>query len=765
MATAGEMIVHPQELEDSHETPIRESIFASAADEEDAVVDLAAWIQSELNRAMAARLNIETVWEENLRMYEGVSATAIKNTPIENASNIEVTLGATACEGIYAQIINLIFQVDPIVTVRETGATGHWKEHVKDLQRFVDVLAKSKLGLREAAENAVLDDVKLGTGVIYTRWQERTKKTQVETVTERGPVMRAVPVEDFFVPGGAYSDLQTERWVGFRQYLTWNELNQRSKDLGWNIDEVIPSGGLDRTRRTRERLGRHDSLGHHTGGEDTDSGTLYQIFTLWCLYDFDGDGILEDLLVTYDFGSRGVIAWGFNPYDRRPFNVMRYQLREHLFYGLGVIEMMRPYQGGATNLYNNWIDNSQLANTRFWVGKHGAIPNNQLRIWPNRYLPLPNPREDLIPHVMADTYPSAPLALQTTMSLGAKRVGVDDLGNPQTRGGVLGNRTPGITALSMLQRSNERFGPAFDAARRTVSGAVREALFRYQERLLLGDAAVRQELVQMFGEDSAQRLIEIMTDPQFDNGVTVELTASSAQVNRESDRQNWILLFQQIFTFGERTALGNRTPGITALSMLQRSNERFGPAFDAARRTVSGAVREALFRYQERLLLGDAAVRQELVQMFGEDSAQRLIEIMTDPQFDNGVTVELTASSAQVNRESDRQNWILLFQQIFTFGERIMQLVGVIESPETGPLMKDTAQQLVNIGNEIMSRTMRTFDQVRDPTSFLIELNQELLEGDQSVDENQLAALGDALAQQFGGGQNGVGSDVGALGL
>lgn len=645
MATAAVMDFHPEELEQGQDTPIRESIFTSGDHRDEAIADLGAWIESELNRSMGARRDIETVWEDNLRQYEGVSAHGIKNVPIENASNLEITLGATAVEGIYAQIINLIFQVDPLVTVREVGATGRWKEHVKALQRFVDVLSKSKLGLREAAENAILDNVKLGTGILYTRWQERTKKTQVETVTQRGPVVRSVPLEDFFVPGGAYSDLQDERWVAFRQWLTQNQMNQRERDLGWDIEGAIPSGILDRTRQTRERLGRHDGMSQHTAAGESDNNQLFQVFTFWALYDLDGDGILEDILVTYDFGSRKVMKWSFNPYDRRPFTAMRYQLREHLFYGMGVIEMIRPYQMGATNLYNNWVDNSQLANTRFWAGKHGSVPNNQLRIWPNRFLPLANPREDLIPHVMADTYPSAPMALQTTMSLASKRVGVDDLGNPQSRGGVLGNRTPGITALSLLQRSNERFGPAFDAARRAVSGAVKQALYRYQERLLMGDEVVIQELTTMFGIEDATLLTEVMTSPTFDDSMAVELTASSAQVNRESDRQNWILLFQQVFTFGER----------------------------------------------------------------------------------------------------------------------IIQLVQLIESPEAGPLLKDTAQQLVDLGNEIMSRTMRTFDQVRDPTSFLIELNQELVQADESVDQNQLAALGSALAQQFGG-QNGAagGADVGA---
>lgn len=652
MGITADVTVHPEELEDNQDTPIADSIFSSAQEEEEAVAALSVWIESELNRSMGARRDIETVWEENLRQYEGVASKTIKNIPIENASNLEITLAATAAEGIYAQIVNLIFQVDPLVTVREISDTGRWTEHTKDLQRFTDVLARSKLELRDAAENALLDAVKLGTGVLYTRWGVREKKTQVRRIVERGPKAKAVPIEDFFVPGGAYSSLQTERWVAMRQWLTAHDLNLRERDQNWDIAGAMPGGLLDRTRMVRERLGRHDGMGQHTASGETEQNALYQIFDFWCLFDIDNDGIDEDLLVTYDFGSRRVLKWRFNPYDRRPFEAFRYMIREHLFYGIGVVEMLRPYQMGASNIYNNWVDNSLLANTRFWVGRHGAVPNNQLRIWPNRYLPLPNPRDDIIPHQMADTYPSAPAALQMTLQFAAKRVGADDLGVGP------GGRAGGV--------------------------------------------------------------------------------------------------------------LGNRTPGITALSLMQKSNERFGPAFDAARRAVSGCVKQSLFRYQERLLAQDADVILDITRMFGAESANRIFELLMDPTFDDAMAVELTASSAQVNRESDRQNWLLLVQQVITVGEKIMGLVQIIESPPeagVGPLMKDTARQLVDMANEILGRTLRTFDQVRDPGRFLIELNEELVAADETQEPETLRALGAALEQFGGGALNGAGpsTDVGAV--
>lgn len=613
----GEIVVHPEEVTDE-----------LVVDEERLGV-LARWLDSELHRAEGARSELRLVWENNLRLYEAVAERTRRNVPIENASNIEIPLGAIAADSVYAQIINTIFQIEPLITVREVGESGEFTENVKALQRFVDVLAR-KIRLRPAAENAILDDVKLGTGILYTRWTERRKKTAAASeVVSRGPIVQGVAIEDFFVPGGACDDLDNERWVALRYHLTEHELNVRARDLEWEVEGALESPSQDRVRQIRERLGRHDGRQSRRGSESGDSGgKIFEIYDFYCYFDIDGDGLDEDLLVTWDRGSRSVLKITFNPYDRRPFSVMRYQLREYLFYGLGVIEMLRPFQQGATNLYNHWVDNSLLANTRFWVGKHGAVPNNQMRVWPNRFLGVSNPRDDIIPHQMADTFASAPQAIQQTVSFAERRVGLPEVSG-QRPGGVLGSRTPGITALSVLQKTNERFGPAFESARAGVAGAVRQAILRYQERLLGG--------------------------------------------NRDTE--------------------------------------------------------------------------DDIIAMLGEERGGLVVAILRDPRFDDTVAVELTASNAQVNKEADRQNWLLLFQQVITLGQQLTGLAQIIDSPETGPVTKNVAQQLADVARELLERVYRSFDQVRDPTALLVDMNAAIAEAEAQQPPDALAQLGALLGQ------------------
>ena len=598
--------------------------------EEELVVDevqltaLERWIEGELNRAEGARTQLERMWRNALRLYEGVPRRRRRNMPIENASNLVLTIGAIAADSVYAQILNTIFNVDPLLTVRQVAETGSLTEETKAMQRFVDVLA-GKIDLRQAVENTLLDNVQMGTGIMYVRWREKRKKTKVDQVVTRGPMVRSVPVEDFFLPGGAFDDLQNERWVAMRYRLTEHEMNLMARDFAWDIANIRESSHVDQVRTMRERIGRHDGTVTRRNEAGQFGGRTYQVFDVYCLFDIDGDGIDEDLLITYDKGSRKAVAIGYNPYDNRPFESMRYQKRSHLFWGLGVIEMLRPYQEGATNQYNNALDNSQLANARFWAGKHGAVQDNEFRIFPNKFLPLADPANDLRALPMADIYPSAFQNLQQTIQFAERRVGVSDI-TGQRPAGILGSRTPGITAMSILQKSQERFGPAFDSAREAISAAVRQAVLRYRERLLARDLDAEQDV---------------------------------------------------------------------------------------------------------RLMM--------------EDRADLVIALLLDPRFDDVISVELTASTAKINRETQQQNWILLTQQIITLGERQIQLAQLVDDPQVGEVTKNVARQLADVATELLDRVMRSFDQVRDPTRLLIDMEAAIEEAEANQPPNAMNELAGLL--------------------
>ena len=175
------------------------------------------WLFQELSYAKGARTIQEFLWRELLRLYEAVPKNPIRNVPVENAPNIEVTLGAIASDSLYAQMLDLIFSVSPFVTARAQDT--RWTPHAKALQRWANFrAAQPSTNLRDAVENALLDNVQLGTGVFYIPFREHVKKTHSYQVKERGPYIAAVPIEDVLVPGGAYGDIQRMRWFAMRSW-------------------------------------------------------------------------------------------------------------------------------------------------------------------------------------------------------------------------------------------------------------------------------------------------------------------------------------------------------------------------------------------------------------------------------------------------------------------------------------------------------------------------------------------------------------------
>jgi hypothetical protein len=206
--------------------------------------------------------------------------------------------------------------------------------------------------------------------------------------------------------------------------------------------------------------------------------------------------------------------------------------------------------------------------------------------------------------------------------------------------------------------------------------------------------------------------------------------------------------------------LGSRTPGITALSMLQKSNERFGPAFDSARVATAGAVKQALFRIQERLMAADPDAEQYVINLLDEEAGRAAIEALRDENFDNSYDIELTASSARVNREVERQNSLTLLQTLMSYYEKVLMLTQVAATPQLPPPVKEVAMQIAEKMGEIVDRTIRTFDQIKDPAAFVITVTEEL---------DQLAVAADPLQQLLasipqggeGGGEPEPGAAVG----
>ena len=176
----------------------------------------------------------------------------------------------------------------------------------------------------------------------------------------------------------------------------------------------------------------------------------YAIGLTYGYFDIDDDGIDEDIEVTWNMTTGGVLKVCWNRYDLRPFVLECYQDRAHVAYGIGVMEMVVPFEMELTEIHNNRIWNMMIANTKMYTGPEAAM-GEATEIYPGKY--IPNDGGPITVLDMGQVNNAPVQAEMQAMSMAEKRVGTNELSAPAR----LGGRTPGITALSALQQANRRF--------------------------------------------------------------------------------------------------------------------------------------------------------------------------------------------------------------------------------------------------------------------------------------------------------------------
>lgn len=579
------------------------------------------FLNGEIEDAYSARQAEEKSWEESLRQYHARPKEAVKDIPVENAPNVEVPLVGTACDALYAMVLDLIFSLRPTLTASSAAFDDEQLiEVAKCAQDFGNWGERNEWRLRDAMEHACLDVIQLGTGVLFIPHLVYRRQTDIARMVDQGPRILSVPLEDFLMPSGSYNDVQEMPWVAHRQWFTEGELRSRAKYLGWDIEGIEPITTVGWVRSRRESFGRvQTNLRLNT--------PLYEIHTVYPYFDIDNDGYDEDLCLIFDRRSRKILKASYNGYDCRPYEVGRYQLLAHLPYGLGAGEMLRSMQDEASTLHNAKTLNVLMANARMWLNQAGSgIDEPMLKAYFNRVITVNNMEAFKELQMSTAHTPAVALHEASILQFAERRVGTGELSNPRP--------------------SN---------------------------------------------------------------------------------------------------LLSSRTPGITALTAMQTVNRRFTAAFDQMRLMGSRAVQQCFMRYRERLLVNDRQSRQTIEKVVGKDRANPLIDALKSPDFLQNVLIEFTASSALVNQAQERQDAVQLYQILQGYYSGIMNMMTVAASPQAPPEIKDVAAKIVKAGGEAVERTIRTFDKVRDPRAFIIDLENNVDQAVGPVSPDLMAQLASIL--------------------
>jgi hypothetical protein len=494
---------------------------------------LGEWCTQTRLRSDNARNAYERDCMADLRQYAGIPTVGERNIPIDNAPNIEITIGALCVETIYASFIELVTQAPQLVTVIPRKGYEDYADAVQD---FIDWGCREAFNLEQVINVAPFECVQLGTMAVYIPYAEKIRVTDTMKVIDRGPRCIPLVLEDFHLPEGSQGDIQTDPWVEMDIWVSGeNDLRQRAKFSKWNyfdVSRVTRAADIPELTQRRYDVSRDQS-------NPTAEGNLYHLCYRCAEYDIDDDGINEEIEIIWDKTSGNVLDVRYPTYQTRPFEMAVYQIRNRVAWGLGVQRMCAPYEEEISLIHNERTLNMRLANSRIWKASR-TIAAFLTKLWPGKVVEVSR-QDEFSGEAMADIYPSSEAGEMMTLSIVERRTGISDQGS--SAGQRIGTRTPGMSTLSFMQEKNRRFTPPFRNMRNCLSAAVRQCIYRVQERVRLKDKDAIADVINVLGQEKGLRFLDLCeTKDNLIDAFDVQITAASVSANREADRQNFVML-------------------------------------------------------------------------------------------------------------------------------------------------------------------------------------------------------------------------------
>lgn len=484
-------------------------------------------------------------------------------------SNLTFPLMAMNTDPIVARLIRTIQATSNLWTV--TALNADWQHAAKPSQDFLEYVDKNMLHMQDVNYRALLETVKLGTGVYKTGWRyekynvmgydQQMTRMRLERKLNQ-PVVDQVHMANFYLPPEAMSVDPDEQggaqWVAERLRYRPEQLQALSTAQAPFFPEYDPDAvkAIINFQETSPTLyeQRVQQLDNMSGSFSRKWKRPVEIYEVWVRFDTTGNGHEDDIVVLWHQPTRTILRALYQPYahGKRPYHVARY-LRGDGFYGIGVGEQTRMWQTGITNILNYNIDKILLTNAPMIIAKEGAnlLPNEPF--YPSKTIFVSDPSKDIAPFFLA-----APNSIDINQLLGylqegAKaRTGLTDLQFGSV--GAVPSRTPATTIQALLQEGNTRFDLIVQDLRVNSLGPIglqvlQNIVQQVGNKKNNPEGANYVELAAMvLGQNPGefvQQLIQLPND-RVEAGLGVELTATSGTNNKELARQSNLALLQVI---------------------------------------------------------------------------------------------------------------------------------------------------------------------------------------------------------------------------
>lgn len=494
-----------------------------------------------------------TQWADEEKDYRAKSLGP-QTLPYQGACGDVVPAIAMAVDPIHARLDTGIFKSDPVFRVK--GLKKSVLKYTNSVERFIDFYQKHKLKLRQVASPRILECTKHGTMVfktIYDREQYKVKTydkawnvVTKEVTRFAGPRIRGISLNDFWFP--AYHQfLEDCPIVAERQRVVYDDL-AIAEQSGKLVDcaKIKDFLSNDRTVLEEERA-------RSTNLQDAGPWLARQIeiFEIWCRYDIDGDGTPERLVLTYHRPTQTILQLRYNYYfhQRYPYTVIPYSVTNDSLYGIGIAEMVRPFQDMLTKWQRMATDNAYLANIRMFIARKDSGIEEVPKLYAGRTFFVDKPKEDFISFAAAEVYNSTLTERQNLFGLSEKRTGVSDYLTGR-ESPIVGSRATATSTMALIQEGTRRVEEVLENVRIGFAEMIEMCMYIWMqfgtdslEDIAFGDDQVAADVKDFFDSIGPENV---------NGGIAIDLSATDAANNRSAQQQMQLSIIQVMMQYLEK---------------------------------------------------------------------------------------------------------------------------------------------------------------------------------------------------------------------
>jgi hypothetical protein len=508
------------------------------------------YLIEEIQLAEDERQIREQKWKTFRRQSKALPENASKNFPWAGASNVSPPLMMSIVHTITSKLVASFADKKPLWKVEPRDEA--WKDHANALTEYLNLLAVSRnhLNITDKKRSVFYDLARLGDQVIHLPWIYKQQKFRANTVegTEEevvkvlqdSPGFIPLRIEDFFVRGH-FTNIQDAPWVARRNRFYYHELTQKAaQGVFTNVDQLT----LEASEPTDDNaIADKSDLGIQVTDDNVKESTVFDIYEAYLFYDIDGDGVQEDIIVTFEPSTKTILRTEYNKLGLRPFENISYIKMPHSFYSLGVGDITTGMQQEAETLHNMDIDGRHLGMMQMKIARRGTGLDEDTEYYPGKTI-IVDDLNDFTTFTFPDISEGAFRAEQRASAYAREASGATAQMAGQDESA--GNRLGASGTMFLAQQANT----ILDSVRDNISEAFSRIGFLVITQLVANSDRVDYSMVSEYEANLLKEIfaLDIHTLPTT---FKLDVRTTEMQETDEARRQGYMSIWQIYSQFGQ----------------------------------------------------------------------------------------------------------------------------------------------------------------------------------------------------------------------